>query len=85
MAGAKVFVFAFRDYHVRAVCGRFDDRADVRIISDRVVEMVDFRVGVFIGLPRKLASAKELGIGGRSSGSVGGGGGGGGIFARRAA
>jgi hypothetical protein len=64
MAGAEVLVFASRDFLVRTFCGRFDDRADVRIISDRVVEMADFRVGVFISLPRKLATAKELGIGG---------------------
>ena len=65
MAGAEVLVFASRDFLMGAFCGRFDDRADVRIISDRVVEKADFRVGVFIGLPRKLATAKELGIGGR--------------------
>ena len=56
MAGAEVLVFASRDFLMRAFCGRFDDRA---------VEMADFRVGVFIGLPRKLATAQELGIGGR--------------------
>jgi hypothetical protein len=65
MAGAEVLVFASRDFLAGAFCGRFDDRADVWIISDRVVEKADFRVGVFIGLPRKLATAKELGIGGR--------------------
>ena len=65
MAGAEVLVFASRDFLVGAFCGRFDERADVRIISDRVVEMADFRVGVFISLPRKLATAQELGIGGR--------------------
>ncbi|MEI8294608.1 MAG: hypothetical protein WCG66_11625 [bacterium] len=48
-----------------AFCGGFDDRADVRIISDRVVKMADFKVGVNIGLPGKLATAQELGIGGR--------------------
>ena len=65
MAGAEVLVFASRDFLMGAFCGRFDYGADVRIISDRVVEKADFRVGVFIGLPRKLATAKELGIGGR--------------------
>jgi hypothetical protein len=44
-----------------AVCGRIDESADVWIISHRVVEMVDFRVGAFVGLLRKLATAKELG------------------------
>ena len=65
MAGAEVLVFASRDFLVGAVCGRFDDWADFWIISDRVVEMADFGVGVFIGLPRKLATAKELRVGGR--------------------
>jgi hypothetical protein len=65
MAGAEVLVFASRDFLAGAFCGRFDDRADVWIISDRVVEKADFRVGVFIGLPGKLATAQELGIGGR--------------------
>ena len=65
MAGAEVLVFASRDFLMGAFCGRFDDRADVRIISDRVVEKANFRVGVFIGLPGKLATAQELGIGGR--------------------
>ena len=36
-----------------------------RIISDRVVENADFRVGAFIGLPGKLAAALKLGIGRR--------------------
>ncbi len=66
MAGAEVLVFASRYFPVRAFCGRFDDWADFWIISDRVVEMADFRVGVFIGLPGKLATAEELGIGGGS-------------------
>jgi hypothetical protein len=65
MAGAEVLVFASRDFLMGPFCGRFDERADVRIISDRVVEKADFRVGVFIGLPGKLATAQELGIGGR--------------------
>ena len=65
MAGAEVVVFASRDFLMGAFCGRFDNRADVRIISDRVIEMADFRVGVFIGLPGKVATAQELGSGGR--------------------
>lgn len=65
MAGAEVVVFASRDFLMGAFCGRFDDGADVRIISDRVVEKADFRMGVFIGLPGKLATAQELGIGRR--------------------
>jgi hypothetical protein len=45
-----------------AFCSCFDNRADVRIISDWVVELADFRVGVIVGLPRKLPTTKELGI-----------------------
>jgi hypothetical protein len=48
MAGAEVLVFASRDFLMGAFCRRFDDRGDVRIISDRVVEKADLRGGCLL-------------------------------------